>query len=338
MSSLEPTLASNALIGPEDVPKTAIFVGATDGIGKATLQALVSKGFQTKIYIVGRNKASHQVLLEDLARSNPQANLIFVEGQISLVADAQRIASQIATQEDRVDLLFMSSGYLPFNGRQETPEGLEASQVVSYYSHIVFVLRLLQQLRRGSATRPARVLNILAAGEESTELYLDDLTLKKPGHFSVPAYAKHAATSVTLALKHIAEEKENSDIVFIHAHPGMVSTNLFQKSWGDKYDPDSAHFPMPTRHIFQCTPEQAGERCLYLATSAEYGGVGVALQDGRLQAETVAHGSKGSLFAISDRLEFLQPDELLAELQKLGAPEAIWTHTTDVLKTHGGVY
>ena len=184
---------------------------------------------------------------------------------------------------------------------------------------------------------PARVLNILAAGEESTDLYLDDLTLKKPGHFSVPAYAKHAATSVTLALKHIAEEEENSDIVFIHAHPGMVSTNLFQKSWGDKYDPESAHFPMPTRHIFQCTPEQAGQRCLYLATSAEYGGVGVALQHGRQKAETIAHGNKGSLFAISDRLEFLQPDKLLDELQEMGAPEVIWTHTMAVLKNHGGL-
>ncbi|RYO72783.1 hypothetical protein AA0113_g790 [Alternaria arborescens] len=335
MSSPEPILASNALIGLEDVPKTAVFVGATDGIGKAILQALVSKGFPTKIYIVGRNKASHRVLLEDLARSNPQATLIFVEGQISLVADAQRIASQIAAQEDRVELLFLSSGYLPFTGRQETFEGLEASQVVSYYSYIVFVLRLLPQLRRGSATRPARVLNILAA-EESTDLYLDDLTLKKPGHSSLPAYAKHVAATVTLALKHIVEEEEKSDIVFVHAHPGMVSTNIFQNSWDNKYDPDSAHFPMHTRHIFQCTPEQAGQRCLCLATSAEYRGVGVALQHGRQKVETIAHGSKGSLFAISDRLKSLQPEKLLDELQELGAPEVIWTHIMDVLKTHGG--
>lgn len=82
MSSLQPILASNALIGPEDVPNTVVFVGATDGIGKATLQALVSKGFPTKIYIVGRNKASHRALLEDFVRSNPRAILIFVEGQI----------------------------------------------------------------------------------------------------------------------------------------------------------------------------------------------------------------------------------------------------------------
>lgn len=144
MSSPEPILASNALIGLEDVPKTPVFVGATDGIGKATLQALVSKGFPTKIYIVGRNKASHRVLLEDLARSNPQATLIFVEGQISLVADAQRIASQIAAQEDRVELLFLSSGYLPFTGRQgkdRTTE--ELAHMANFYLRDSRMLRSL---------------------------------------------------------------------------------------------------------------------------------------------------------------------------------------------------
>lgn len=357
MSSLEPIVTSNGRIESEDLPKTAVFVGGTDGIGKATLKALVSKGFPTKIYIVGRNKASHQTLLDDLAKSNPRANLTFVEGQISLVADAQRIASQIVAQEDSLDLLFLSSGYLPFTGRQgkqasdkpnreehgqltfitETSEGLEASQVVSYYSHIVFILRLLPQLRKASASKPARVVNILAAGEESTELFLDDLTLQEPGHFSVTTYAKHAATSVTLSLRRIAEEEENRNVVFIHAHPGVVSTDLFKKSWGDKYDPDSAHFPMPTRHIVQCTPEEAGERSLYLATSAEYGGSGVALQSGRQAAETLAHEKKGSLFAISDSLEFLQPDKLLSDLEQLGAPEAIWDHTIEVLKAHAGL-
>ncbi|OAL56097.1 NAD(P)-binding protein [Pyrenochaeta sp. DS3sAY3a] len=334
MTSLDPILASNALIQSEDVPKTAVFVGGTDGIGKATLRALVSKGFPTKVYIVGRNKASHQTLLEDLGKLNPKANLIFVEGQISLVTEAQRIATLIAAQEERLDLLFLSSGYLPFTGRQETAEGLEASQVVSYYSHIVFILRLLPQLRTASATKPARIVNILAAGEESTELFLDDLTLKEPGNFNIPSYAKHAATSVTLSMRRIAEEKENSGIVFIHAHPGMVSTDLLKKSWGDKYDPASGPLPLPTTHIAKYTPEEAGERCLYLATSAEYGGAGVGLQSGRQAAETLAHERSGSLFAISSKLEYLQPDKLLAELQDLGAPDAIWNHTVEVLKAH----
>lgn len=206
--------------------------------------------------------------------------------------------------------------------------------MVSYYSHIVFILRLLPQLRTAKTTKLVHVVNILAAREESTELSLDDLTLKEPGHFNIPSYAKHAATSVTLSLRRIAEGKENSGIVFIHAHPGMVKTDLFKKSWGDKYDPDSGPLLLPTTHIAKYTSEEAGERSLYLAMSAEYGGAGVALQSGRQAAETLAHERSGSLFAISSMLKYLQPDKMLAELQDLGAPKAIWNHTVEILKAH----
>ncbi|KAH6618605.1 hypothetical protein C7974DRAFT_474424 [Boeremia exigua] len=335
MAFLQPILASNALIESKDVPKIAVFVGATDGIGKATLKALVLKRSPIKIYVVGRNEASHRPMLEDLTKSNPFATIVFLEGQISLVAEAQRLASLIAAQEDSVDLLFMSSGYLPFTGPQATSEGLETSLVVSYYSHIAFTLRLLPQLRRASATKPARVVNILAAGQESTDLLLNDLGLNDPGNFSVPAYARHAATFVTVTLKRIAEDKDNSGIVFIHAHPGVVSTDLFMKSWAGKFDPASPS-PMPARNFAKYTPEEAGERSLYLATSAEYGGEGVAVQNGRQSAETVEHGSKGALFCVDDKLVFLQPDTLLNELQGSGAQEAIWKHTVQILEAHAG--
>ncbi|KAH8878789.1 NAD(P)-binding protein [Thozetella sp. PMI_491] len=328
MSFFTPIRASNALITEANVPKTAVFVGGTDGIGKATLKALVSKGFPIKVYIVGRNEAGHQALLNDLRGLNPKAVLVYVEGQISLIADSQRVANQIAAQEEQIDLLFLSAGYLPFTGRQETSEGLEASQVVSYYSHVVFITRLLPQLRMAAkSTESVRVINVLAAGQESTDLFLDDLTLKHPGRFGIPNFASHAATSVTLTLKRISEAPENKDIVFIHSHPGLVSTDLFMKSWGGKFDPSQATAAPPAGKFVELTPEESGERCLYLITSAEFGGSGVPVQSGRQAAQTLVHGVKGSLFSINDKFEALQQDGLLADLEKMGAPQKIWDHT-----------
>lgn len=118
MSFFPAIRASNALITEANAPKTAVFVGGTDGIGKATLTDLVSKGFPTRIYIVGRNEAGHRGFLDSLRSLNPKATLIYVEGQISMVADSQRISDQIAAQEEKIDLLYLSAGYLPFNGRQ----------------------------------------------------------------------------------------------------------------------------------------------------------------------------------------------------------------------------
>ncbi|KAF5598560.1 NAD(P)-binding protein [Fusarium pseudocircinatum] len=120
MSFFPPIRVSNALITQANAPKIAVFVGGTDGIGKATLTNLVARGFPIKVYIVGRNKAGHQTVLDHLRTLNPNATLIYVEGQISLVRDSQRIASHIAAQEEKIDLLFLSAGYLPFTGRQET--------------------------------------------------------------------------------------------------------------------------------------------------------------------------------------------------------------------------
>lgn len=118
MSFFAPIRASNALITEASILKTAVFVGGTDGIGKATLKDLVSKGFPIKVYIVGRNEAGHKALLDELRSLNPRADLIYVQGQISLVAESQRISRVISAQEDKIDLLFLSAGYLPFTGRQ----------------------------------------------------------------------------------------------------------------------------------------------------------------------------------------------------------------------------
>ncbi|KAM0540402.1 hypothetical protein ACHAPJ_013611 [Fusarium lateritium] len=249
MSFFAPIRASNALITKAIVPKTAVFVGGTDGIGKATLKNLVSKGFPLRVYIVGRNEAGHQALFDDLRTLNPKVNLIYVEGQISM-ATCLSLGAKASIWDTSVAIPESLRLTIP----TETSEGLEASQVVSYYRHIVFITRLLTQLRAAAkSSESARVINILAAGQESTDLFLDDLTLKRPGRFGIPTFAAHAATSVTLTLKRIAEAPENKDIIFIHSHPGRVGTGLFMKSWAGKFDPSKVAAAPPAGTFVELT-------------------------------------------------------------------------------------
>ncbi|KAG9506561.1 hypothetical protein J7337_000094 [Fusarium musae] len=197
--------------------------------------------------------------------------------------------------------------------------------------HVVFVLRLLPQPREAANSFGSpRVINVLAAGKESTDLFLDDLTLKEPSQFDIPNFAVHAATSVTLTLKRIAEALENKDIMFIHPHPGVVSTDLFMKSWARKFDPSKATAP-PAGDFMKLTPDEAGERCIYLATSAEFGGNGVPVQNGRHTAKTLTHGARASLFSINDKFEIVEQDDILADIQKMGTPHKIWDHTFEVI-------
>ncbi len=120
MVSLSQIQASNAKITKDTTPRVAVFVGGTAGIGKATLTALVVKGLPIKVYIIRRDKDSRKAWLEELENSNPHAQIIWLEGQVSVLAETKRLTDEIKSREESIDLLFLSQGFLPFGGRQGT--------------------------------------------------------------------------------------------------------------------------------------------------------------------------------------------------------------------------
>src|ERR1700761_8745383 len=145
MVSIKEIRASNALINDATGPRVAVFVGGTSGIGKFTVKALVAAGTSVRIYLIGRRSSaeSSRAFIEELAAINPKAEVVWTEGEISLLADSKRVCEIIKSKESRVDLLFLSAGYAPFGTRQETSEGIEIAQSLEYYSRILFIQHLL---------------------------------------------------------------------------------------------------------------------------------------------------------------------------------------------------
>jgi NADP-dependent 3-hydroxy acid dehydrogenase YdfG len=80
--------------------------------------ALVSQNIPLKIYILGRNEASHREFLQHLQQSNSQAEIVWLEGQVTLLAEVKRLCIEIKSREVSIDLLFLSAGFLPFAARQ----------------------------------------------------------------------------------------------------------------------------------------------------------------------------------------------------------------------------
>jgi NAD(P)-dependent dehydrogenase (short-subunit alcohol dehydrogenase family) len=113
---------SNAQIDGETAPHVAVFVGGTSGIGKITLGATTRLGTHFKAYVVGRkeSEAAFRPFIEELRTANPNANIVWVEGQVSLLSEVKRISDYIKTVETSIDLLFLTTGYVPFGGREST--------------------------------------------------------------------------------------------------------------------------------------------------------------------------------------------------------------------------
>ncbi|KAK0367450.1 hypothetical protein CLIM01_15193, partial [Colletotrichum limetticola] len=197
---------SNALVASLPKGLVAVFIGATSGIGKSTLQHLAQHARSPHIYTVARPQtvASHETFLASLRASiNPDASYTLLPADHALISDIDAAMETILQRETKVDILFLSAGFIAFEGRQNTVEGLDPSMSTRYYTRLRAVQRLLPLLHK--AARP-RVVSVLAAGLEGPMPDEEDLDLRKPGNWGYWPASVQATTMGTLALEVLARE------------------------------------------------------------------------------------------------------------------------------------
>lgn len=330
MVSFKEIKASNALINDAIAPRVAVFVGGTSGIGQLTVRALVATGASVRIYLVGRKSSEERTraFILELLAINPKAEIIWTEGEVSLLAETKRVCEIIKSEESRIDLLFLTPGYAPFNTRQETAEGLEMVQSLAYYSRMLFIHHLLPLLNKAEAPK---VVSVLGGGLERTSILLDDLDLKKPENFGPMNVQLQCLTMNTTSLEKLAND--NPDVTFIHSWPGWVNTGNVWRG----VDPGSimAWFIWlilePLIRIFSFSDEESGQRHLFQSTSAAYGGRGVPWngKEGVNSLEKPANG----LFMVNYKCDCTPNAKVMHTLRE-EAQEKIWDHTQEVLRPY----
>ncbi|KAF5649898.1 Dehydrogenase reductase SDR family member 12 [Fusarium sp. NRRL 25303] len=241
----------------------AVFLGATSGIGRSTIKqlAIATDNKSPTIYIVGRSTSAATPLIAELRQSNPSAKIEFIERDVSLVKEADAAMKEIAKQETKIDILFMSVGFMSF---EETKEKLEPSLTTRFYSRVRAIQVLLPLLN--NSPNP-HVTNILAGGQEGP-LIEDDLDLSKPGNFGVASAAQQAATMLTLTLERFA--KENPKISFVHAFPGLTATPLLSRGSSGIIGFLLQWIVTPLGGLLFASPDDVGARALFYATNARY--------------------------------------------------------------------
>lgn len=121
MVALKDVRASNARFKEKATPgMVALFVGGTSGVGKGTLIQFAKNATAPRVYLVGRSKASSTPLLNELETLNPNGTFTFIETQISLIKNVDRVCDEIKAKEQKLDIIFLSTGYLTMEGRQGT--------------------------------------------------------------------------------------------------------------------------------------------------------------------------------------------------------------------------
>ncbi|CAM1509617.1 Fc.00g033560.m01.CDS01 [Cosmosporella sp. VM-42] len=315
---------------PSTLPEglTAVFLGATSGIGQSALKqfAIATRDKSPRIYIVGRSRAAATPLIAELRQSNTSATFEFIERDVSLVRDADAAVKEIIQRESKVDFLFLSMGFIAFEGRKETAEGLEPSMTTRFYSRTRAIELLLPLLNRSDNPH---VTNILAGGQEGP-IDEDDLDLARPGNYSFIKGSVHSATMLTLLLERFA--KENPKISFVHAYPGLTSTPTFTRGSSGIVGFLFRWFISPVLTTLATSADDVGARALFYATNARYTVESTAASANPIpQGLDKAKQSAGGVFLVDAKSESADNEKVLGEL-RVNVGEKVWNHTREVFE------
>ncbi|WOD61339.1 SDR family NAD(P)-dependent oxidoreductase [Niallia taxi] len=108
-----------------------VMTGATSGIGKIAAIQLAKSG--AKLVLTARNKERALATEKLIKETNPQTDIDFYYGDLSLMSEVRKIALEIRNNYPKIDILIHNAGLHAFQQRITT-EGFSEMMAVNYLS------------------------------------------------------------------------------------------------------------------------------------------------------------------------------------------------------------
>ena len=239
--------------------KVVVMTGATSGIGEVAAQRLAAQG--ARIVFIARDPARAETTLAKLRKAGPGAAHRVHLADLSLMADARRVAGEIAAAEPRIDVLVNNAGAV-FSKRVVTSEGLELTFALNHMAYFVLTEGLRDRLV-GSA--PARIVSTASAAHQGARLDFDDLQSAK-SFSAMGAYGRSKLCNI-LFTRELARRLAGTGVTANCLHPGVVATRFGDNAGG------LLGLMMPLIKRLSISPERGAETIVYLASSPNVEGV-----------------------------------------------------------------
>jgi NAD(P)-dependent dehydrogenase (short-subunit alcohol dehydrogenase family) len=240
----------------------AVVTGASSGIGKETAKALAAQGW--RVIGIGRDvqrSAAAQAEINAVSRSG---EVVFLRADLSLMADAARVAKEIAEHTDRVDILVNNAGGMA-KTQVITAEGFDENFASNHLGPFLLTARLLPLLRHAAQSAAKGSVRILNTSSDASEMVpglpWDDLQLLK-NFDSGRSYCDVKLANVMFA-RGLAKRLAADGIIAHAMHPGFVDSNFINNA------PESSKAHMLT--LKGLTPAEGADTLVWLATSVEGG-------------------------------------------------------------------
>ncbi len=236
--------------------KTVVISGATSGIGQIAAEKLAAMG--ARLVLVARDRSRGEAEMERLSTISPGINHAIHYADLARLAEAKRVAAEIADAEPRIDVLINNAGAL-FANRLVTTDGLELTFATNHMSYFILTHGLRERLL---ASAPARVVNVASEAHKNARLNFHDL---QSDHYSgFPVYGRSKLCNI-LFTRELARRWKDTGVTANSLHPGFVSTRFGDESGG------LLSFGVRIAKLFAIPPEKGAETIIYLASADEVG-------------------------------------------------------------------
>jgi NAD(P)-dependent dehydrogenase (short-subunit alcohol dehydrogenase family) len=239
--------------------KTVVITGATSGIGELAARRLAAMG--ARIVLIARNKSRGEVAIARLRAIAPGIAHKVHYADLSKISGMRRVAAEVASEEQRIDVLINNAGAI-FANRRLTEDGLEYTFALNHMAYFAVTEGLRARL---TAAAPSRIVNTASAAHYGARLDFADLQSSK--HYSaLDAYGRSKLCNV-LFTRELARRLEGTGVTANCLHPGFVAT-----SFGDEAGGFISRFVWIAKR-FAISPEKGAETLVYLASSPRVAGI-----------------------------------------------------------------
>jgi NAD(P)-dependent dehydrogenase (short-subunit alcohol dehydrogenase family) len=187
-------------------------------LGLEAAERLAKMG--ARLVLVGRDRGRGEAALARLRAAAPGVAATMLYADLSLMAEAKRLAAEIAAAEPKIDVLVNNAGAM-FATRHETAEGLELTFALNHMAYFIVTDMLFDRLK---AAGPARIVSTSSDAHLGQRLDLDDLQSRN-NYSGLKVYGRSKLANI-LFTRELARRIAGSGVAANCLHPGFVATRF----------------------------------------------------------------------------------------------------------------
>lgn len=229
--------------------KKVLFVGWTGSIGFEAVRIIASKG--ADLYLASRNPKKAEKMIASLKEMYPSVNIETFELDVSSLKSVQEFALAIEKKDLHFDFFINNAGvyHMPM---VNTSEGYDLTFATNTLGHVYLLMKMIPLLNASA--------KVISTSSMSYKFYKNDLNnvplVSIKNKMKRYALSKQELTNCFMFMK---EHPSRNDIHMNLVHPGVVPTELFEKSHGKFF----MTFIFPIMKVLFHSPKKASLTIIY---------------------------------------------------------------------------